>query len=104
VRVSGNGHANFLGNRANGGFTVDSSGRFEFFGNFEFGWSAGNLSVDGDVRLSVRNSGFTASAHGRACADFEFEKGCAGVGGSIDSSGRVCFRFPIAGTKCIDIL
>ncbi|MCC6621498.1 MAG: hypothetical protein IT385_09615 [Deltaproteobacteria bacterium] len=104
VHVGGSGHANFFGARANGGFSIDTAGKFEFYGEVGFDWSGGNLSLEGQVKLRVSNGGFSASAHAEACADFLFDDGCAGVGGSINSSGEVCVKFPIAGSKCVDIL
>ncbi|MFO0746196.1 MAG: M4 family metallopeptidase [Myxococcota bacterium] len=104
VTVHGSGYANFFGAHADGSFVVSSSGQFSFTGHVGFGWSGGNLSLEGDVTVQVGNSGFSASAYAEACADFLFDSGCAGVGGSVDSDGDVCVKFPIVGRKCVGIL
>lgn len=84
-------------------FSVDgwvrSDGQFELNGATGGGGSAGPVSVRGEVRLQLRNSGVRARFHGRGCFDALFDDFCRGVELSVDSDGDVCWE-----GECVDVL
>jgi hypothetical protein len=59
------------------------------------------LIFRGLTRLTIGNTGARAVVHGRACLG----PSCVDVAGlDLDSRGRICPTFPIAGRKCIKVM
>ncbi|MCP5050545.1 MAG: hypothetical protein GY940_25500 [bacterium] len=120
ITLGGYGYINFAGTNFYANFTVSTSGKVSFSAGVNVGpysLKAGSYtlgSLSGNVSLSVSNNVVSASFSGTASIFNGF--GSFTVGGSVDSSGNICFTLPISipytcgwwvcwkSTFCVDVL